>query len=251
MFIYNSKKYGQGIYSQGNPVDQQGHLYYGSVIAGIEVRKQIGRKWIYRVRPGNGHAGSTSGQRYQDRFSYFVPQSINNVESQPWRITFAAAVECWKNILTSEQKRIFDIRGSKEKSIPGRSLFISEAMKGVFPMFVDRGDPTTYDFAKEDLTLDGSWHNLDLDGIIPSIARSILISGHLEGNGVDWKISFRKKGNANEINHEGFETIRAGVERHRSGIVAVGSDKIIEYKADNQSWATLSLTIRGWWTNSG
>lgn len=114
-------------------------------------------------------------------------------------------------------------------------------------MYYDRGDPAAYDYAKEDLQLDGAWHNLDLSDIVPVCVKAIFIIGHVEGNGIDWKIMFRKKGNVNEINHGGMETIRANVERHRSSIVACDTNRVIQYKADNQAWTTLNLGIRGWW----
>jgi len=113
--------------------------------------------------------------------------------------------------------------------------------------FVDRGDPAAYDYAKEDLTIDGAWHDLDLSGIVSEFAKAVFIIGHLEGPAVDWAIMFRKKGNVNEIVHGGMETLRAGVERHRSSIVALDDNRIIEYKVDNQAWTTLDLAVKGWW----
>lgn len=118
---------------------------------------------------------------------------------------------------------------------------------GRAPGFTDRGDPDAYDYAKEDLTIDGAWHDMDLSGIISKYARAVLIIGHLQGNGADWHIKFRKKGNVNEVNHDGMETVRANIERHRSSIVALDSDRKIQYKVDDQAWDTLDLAIRAWW----
>lgn len=115
------------------------------------------------------------------------------------------------------------------------------------PGFVDRGDPAVYDYAKENLTIDGAWHDLNLAGIVPVGAKAVFILGHLQGNAVDWKISFRKKGNVNEIVHGGMETLRANVERHRSSIVALDADRKIQYKVDDKAWDTLDLAIKAWW----
>lgn len=115
------------------------------------------------------------------------------------------------------------------------------------PVFVDRGDPAAWDYAKEDLTIDGAWHDLDLSAIVPEKAKAVFIAGHLQGAAVDWAIRFRKNGNTNEIVHGGMETLRAGVERHRSSIVALDEDIKIEYNADNQAWTTLDLVVKGWW----
>ena len=114
-------------------------------------------------------------------------------------------------------------------------------------MFEDRGDPAVYDYAKEDLTIDGAWHDLDLSSIVPKCAKAVFIIGHLLGPGADWKISFRKKGNVNEINHGGMETLRANVTRHRSSTVACDVNRVIQYKVDNQAWTTLDLAVRAWW----
>jgi len=113
--------------------------------------------------------------------------------------------------------------------------------------YVDRGDPATYDYDKEDLTIDGAWHDLDLSGIVGEFAKAVFIVAHLQGAAVDWAIMFRKNGNANDIVHGGMETLRAGVKRHRSSIVALDADRKIEYKADNENWDTLDLAVKGWW----
>jgi len=118
---------------------------------------------------------------------------------------------------------------------------------GTAPCFVDRGDPAAYDYAKEDLTIDGTWHDMDLSHIVSEKAKAVFIIGHLEGNGIDWHIRFRKKGNVNEIVHGSMETIRANVERHRSSIVALDANCTIQYNIDNQAWATLDLAVKGWW----
>jgi len=114
-------------------------------------------------------------------------------------------------------------------------------------MYVDRGDPAAYDYDKDDLTKDGAWHDLDLSHIVSVCTKAIFIIGHVEGNGADWTIMFRKKGNVNEVNHGGMETLRANVERHRSSIVACDTNRVIQYKVDDQAWTTLDLSVRGWW----
>jgi len=128
VFIYNTNKYNQAKYSLGNPTSKQGHLYYGTVIAGIEVRKQIGHKWIYRVRPGNGHAGTKKGKTYQDRYKYFVPSTINHPNGDTSRTYFAAAVQAWKN-LTQEEQEVWKKLEASHKMVPGRYLFIGDYMK--------------------------------------------------------------------------------------------------------------------------
>lgn len=246
--IYNANKYNQAKYSTGNLPNKQGQLYYGSCIAGIEVRGQIGKRWIYRRRPGNGYYDSKVGITYQDRYKYFVPSSINNVESEPWRTTFRAAVDYWQNILTAEQKKEYQIKGSKVRCIPGYNQFISEALRGEFSMYVDRGDPSTQDFTLANFTCDNTWRELDLSAFIPTIARAILCHLKFEASVKDEEILFRKQGNTNALNVTGCITKQTDKHQYKTVIVSPGDTRKIEYKATSVNITVLSLTVRGWWT---
>ena len=221
---------------------------YSSVLVGAGIRKSIGLSVTYRMRRGNGSYGAIDGEIYQDRYKYFVPGSINNAQSEPYRRQWIAAVHKWIYDLTAAQKTEYQRRASHGLQMSGYNLFMREAMLGKVQMFVDRGDPAAYDYAKEDLTIDGAWHDLDLSALVPAGAKAVLLIGHLEGNAIAWKINFRKNGNSNEINHCDMETIRANVTRHRSSIIALDANRVIEYNADNQAWANLYLCVRGWWT---
>lgn len=221
---------------------------YSNIPVGIAVRRSIAKTRTFRIRPGNGSYGAIAGQVYQDQYAYFAPTSINNTQSEPYRRQWIAAVHKWRYDLTDDEKKAYNDKAHKRLRMSGYNLFMRKAMKGEIDMYVDRGDPAAYDYAKEALSLDGAWHDLDLSSIVPAGAKAVFIAGHLEGAAVDWKISFRKKGNTNEINHGGMETLRAGVERHRSSIVAVDANRVIQYNADNQAWTTLSLAVRAWWT---
>jgi len=222
---------------------------------GVWVRKTIDRKHpypgpakTYRVRRGNGHYDSKLGELYQDKYNYTPAMQDVNTGLAPNKTNFAAAVDYWKNILTAGEKEKYNWRAAKVAHLCGQTLFISEAMRGIFHMYVDRGDPASYDFAKTDLTIDGAWHDLDLSAIVPKTARAVLLVGHVEGNAVDWEIEFKKYGQTNDINHGGMETLRANVERCRIMIVAMDNNQKVQYKVDNQNWTTLDLAVRGWWT---
>jgi len=221
---------------------------YDGVFIGAGIRRTIGKTTTYRIRRGNGYYGANLGEEYQDKFNYTVPLSINNPQSEPYRRQWIAAVHKWRYDLSDADKTEYQRRASHGLQMSGYNLFMREAMLGKVQMFVDRGDPAAYDYAKEDLTIDGAWHDLDLSHLVPSGAKAVLLIGHVEGNAIDWKINFRKKGNTNEINHADMETIRANVTRHRSLIVQVDTDRIIQYNADNQAWANLDIAVRGWWT---
>jgi len=214
---------------------------------GFGVQGTIGKTTTYRLRHGNGHYGSVLDELYQDKFARVVPSSINNPAGEPYRANLRAAIEHWQHALTAAEKAWYNRLAEHVQHMSGYNLFLKRALKGEIEMYVNRGDPAAYDFAKEDLTIDGGWHDLDLSSIVPVSAKAVLLVGHVMGNAVDWEIMFRKKGNTNEINHGGMETLRANIERCRMMIVAIGSDQTIQYKADNQAWATLDLAVRGWW----
>lgn len=174
-------------------------------------------------------------------------------------ITVSAWLDPWTILLTVPAVGTYPNRVTLEYNGPDENLRITWDKQwepwgpilstdiGKAPVYVDRGDPADYDYVKEDLTIDGAWHDLDLSEIVSEKAKAVFIVGHLMGNGIDWTIMFRKKGNANEVVHGGMETIRALVERHRSLIVALDDNRFIQYKADNQAWDTLSLAVKGWW----
>ena len=215
---------------------------------GVLVRKQFGHASIFRVQRGNGHAGTILGHLYQHKYGYVVPDSINNAESDPYRTHFAAAVDYWKNILTTEEKQVYNTRASRGLRMGGYHLFMREAMKGEIAMFVDRGDPATVDFGLTDLTADGTWRDLDLSSIIPAIARGVMIELDIESGHSDNEVILRKYGNSNEINHTGAVTKTNNKDQHKTCIVATTNDRIIEYKADTADWTVINIAIRGWWT---
>ena len=174
-------------------------------------------------------------------------------------ITASAWIDAWTMLLSVPYVSVYPDRVTLEYDGPDENLKISWGKQwepwgailstdiGKAPVFVDRGDPSVYDYLKADLTIDGAWHVMDLSAIVPEKAKAVFIAGHLEGVSAVWKIKFRKNGNSNEKVHGGMETLRAGIERHRSTIVALDSDRKIEYNADNQNWTTLSLIVKGWW----
>lgn len=101
---------------------------YSGITLGLEARRDIGQTLTYRVRRGNGFFGSVFGRRYQDRFTYVVPSSINNPEGQHARDILKAAVLAWQGLSESEK----NFWRAKEKSYPGRSgysLYIKNYFK--------------------------------------------------------------------------------------------------------------------------
>ena len=92
---------------------------------GTQVRKQLNHEIIYRVRPGNGHAGAIAGVVYQDKYKYVVPDSINNTEGQAARDALTAGVTAWKS-LDQDNKNIYNTRADKIGGLSGYNLYIKE-----------------------------------------------------------------------------------------------------------------------------
>jgi len=221
---------------------------YGGVFIGYGIRGSIADDKTFRVRRGNGVYGAIDGEIYQDKYNYFVPTSINNTQSEPYRRQWIAAVHKWIYDLTAEQKNSYQRRASHGLQMSGYNLFIREAMKGLVDMYVDRGDPAAYDKVKTDLTIDGAWHDLDLSSIVPAGAKAVLLKTRLQSANPGDAIRYRLKGNTNEINVCGCEALRANVIRTRLGITSIDVNRVLEYNADNIAWTLLDIVVRGWWT---
>jgi len=248
MPMFGQARFAEGQFGKKILTDKMRNQTYRTRTIGYGIRGSINDEITYRVRTGNNNNGAPLGSPIQDKFEYNIPSSINNPESQPYRQQWKAAIAKWRYDLTAEEKKVYKSRANRVRHMSGYNLFVREAMKGLVQMFVYRGDPAAYDFVKTDLTTDGAWNELDLSAIVPAGAAAVMLSAHLEGAAVDWTIDFKKNGQANDINHGGMQTIRANVERHRSTIVAVDADRKVQYKADDETWTTLSLVVRGWWT---
>jgi hypothetical protein len=105
---------------------------YLGVLVGAGIRKSIGQTSTYRMRRGNGYYGSIDGEIYQDKYTYFVPGSINNVESAAYRTLLTNAVAYWKNTLSAAQKKEYNRRATHGLRMSGYNLFIREVILGIF-----------------------------------------------------------------------------------------------------------------------
>lgn len=215
------------------------------------IRKRTGditKAVTYRVRRGNGHYGSVLDKRYQDKYKYTAAMAAIDTGVVPDKTMLATAVDYWKNVLTTGQQVEYNRRAGRQLRMSGYNLFISEALRGIFQMYVDRGDPAAYDFAKEALVIDGAWHDLDLSTIVPKTARAVLLKTRLKSANPGDRVRYRRDGNTNEINTCSCEALRANITQRRMSVVAITSAQVIEYNADDIAWAELDISVRGWWT---
>lgn len=227
----------------------------GAVPVGVVVRRTIGKgpkcttgAVTFRIRRGNGSYGSVAGKIYQDKYNYTAAMKAVNTGLTPNKTNFATAIDYWQNILTASQKKEYNERASRRLRMSGYNLFLREALTGVYHMYVDRGDPTSADFAKEDLPVRNAWHDLDLSSIVPKTARAVLLYVTIKIGAANRVIRFRKNGNAQGIVISGVRTQVADVYNTNDMIVACDTDGIIEYWIEDVAWTIISVTVKGWWT---
>ena len=129
MSKYGEVHFGRNYFGESEPRGENYKRSFANIPLGARVRRSIGKQVTFRVRRGNGHAGSIAGIEYQDKYEYVVPSSINNVESASVRILFAEAVSNWKNVLTIEQKILYNKRATKGMHMSGYNVYIREYIK--------------------------------------------------------------------------------------------------------------------------
>jgi len=102
---------------------------YAGIPVGILIQRDIGKTWIFRIRRGNGYYGSKKGETIQDRFAYFVPDSINNAQGQHARDVFTAAIAAWQG-LSAAIKKWWDTKAKRLRlNMSGYNLYIKKYMK--------------------------------------------------------------------------------------------------------------------------
>jgi len=103
------------------------------------------------------------------------------------------------------------------------------------------------DYMHTDLTLDGSWHDLDLSEIIPVGTTLVLIALKLMHSVARKTIRFRRKGSANNTVLTARTTGESMSVLETSLMVQPDTDGIIQYRADSTaSWGTIHIRLMGW-----
>lgn len=93
---------------------------------GFAVRKQLGKRVIFRVRRGNGVAGATLNKLYQDKYGYVVPGNVSNSEGEPARSALKQGVINWQSSLSEEEKDGYNERATHGLHMSGYNLYIKE-----------------------------------------------------------------------------------------------------------------------------
>jgi len=113
--------------------------------------------------------------------------------------------------------------------------------------YVDRGDYGGYDFQIGDFTTDGGWYDLDLSSIIPAGAKAVTLRMIVEDDAANSYMGIRENGNVNAYNRVEIRTQVANVPFCCDVIVALDSNRKIEYSTVNTTWTTINMVVKGWW----
>lgn len=120
-------------------------------------------------------------------------------------------------------------------------------LKGIGLRFVDRGDPDTHDFRVEAFTTDNTWRELNLSSIVPKNAVNVLFGCSVYVSEADAIIRFRKKGNTYNITARNILYPDPNKYVYNTFLLSLGSDRIIEYIATDDTWHTIDLNVLAWW----
>lgn len=104
---------------------------YAGVPLGLMIRRSIGKTWTFRIRKGNGQAGTRVGELIQDKYAYTVPDpNADNVGIEN-KTNFAQAVWNWQNLLTPTEKAEYNRRAAIKRKMSGYNLYIREFRLGL------------------------------------------------------------------------------------------------------------------------
>lgn len=114
--------------------------------------------------------------------------------------------------------------------------------------YVDRGDPAAVDFTATSFTKDGGIHTLDLSGIVPAGAVSVLLYLNIQSDTAAKVVRWNKNGNTNFVSYSQIVTQVANVLVSGQAIVACDSNRVVRYLISGTgTWATIDVAVAGWW----
>lgn len=117
----------------------------------------------------------------------------------------------------------------------------------VAPSYIDRGDPASWDFDEGDLTLDNTWRDLDLSGIVPAGAVAVNLHVSLKDDAVSSILYLRRKGVTLPYSGIKLWTIVANVLFGGDFVCACDASRKIQYIGDPADMTTVRIQINGWW----
>jgi len=115
--------------------------------------------------------------------------------------------------------------------------------------FIDRGDPSAFDFTLSGtpLTTDGTWRDLDLSSIVPAGAKLVLFIVYILDDAANSAFGIRKNGNSNAFNSGFCRTQVANIPNYIDMLVPCDTNRVVEYFATSLTWSDIGITVKGWW----
>lgn len=123
---------------------------------------------------------------------------------------------------------------------------VSEGIRK-YGMFVDRGDPTAYDFVVGDLTKDNTWRELDLSAIVPEHANAVLLFCSMGCDQIGSRLRFRRDGNTAVYNVSEIRLQIVGIINAQDLVCPISANRKLQYRASVAVWGTLDILVKGWW----
>lgn len=113
--------------------------------------------------------------------------------------------------------------------------------------YVDRGDPAVADFIHTDLTLDNTWRDLDLSGIVASAGygRLVLLRLVLRATAAGVAFRFRQKGRTSDLARHSFTHLVANLTMSGSCWVLSDAGGVIQYLG-HSTYNNVSVVVAGW-----
>jgi len=115
--------------------------------------------------------------------------------------------------------------------------------------YVDRGDPSIYDWSQSTLTMDNAYHDLDCSSVVPSNATAIMFKVYASDNTINTSFIMRKNGNSNAYANGRVRTQVVNQAIDTMLIIPCDSNQVVEYRA-TEAFTGLQVTILGWFTSS-
>lgn len=112
--------------------------------------------------------------------------------------------------------------------------------------YVDRGDPSAFDWEVGAFTCDGTWRELNCGAIVTAGAKAIHLRLRIQVSQPDAAFVFRKNGNSNAHAAYGLTSQVANQKNNGAFIVPCDVDRKIEYNASGATYAGVDVVVLGW-----
>lgn len=118
---------------------------------------------------------------------------------------------------------------------------------GIPPTYVDRGEHSGHDWLLGDLTVDGSWHDIDMSLLVPAGAKGVNLHSVCVTSVITDIFYLKPKSHGTVF---GSCTLRPQVINHSFCVrraFAIDSDRVMEYRFIGSGFSLFQMSVKGWW----